>query len=126
MPRLLSDKCSMGSVLECWDLQDSNVSVLKVIFCYKSTDILSGTPSYVSRIKPGKFPLVLRNLHLSAIVLNATMMLLVLSLVPLDTILGGSNVLSVLAQVVTRFFLSSPVFKTHAHCSPVDVGYAYG
>ncbi|KAF9484090.1 hypothetical protein BDN70DRAFT_891267 [Pholiota conissans] len=56
------------------------------------------TPSYVSRIKAGKFPLVLRNLHLPAIFLNTLMMLLVLALVPLDVILGGANVLSVLAQ----------------------------
>ncbi|KDR77023.1 hypothetical protein GALMADRAFT_425547 [Galerina marginata CBS 339.88] len=56
------------------------------------------TPSYVSRIKPGKFPLVLRNLHLPAILLNTTMMLLVLAIIPLDTILGGANVLSILAH----------------------------
>ncbi|KAF8902544.1 AAAP amino acid permease [Gymnopilus junonius] len=56
-------------------------------------------PSYVSRIKPGKFPLVLRNLHIPAIILNTVVMLLVLGLIPLDTILGGANVLSVLAEV---------------------------
>ncbi|KAJ3506729.1 hypothetical protein NLJ89_g6709 [Agrocybe chaxingu] len=55
-------------------------------------------PSYISRIKPGRFPKVLRNLHVPAILLNTTMMLLVLAMVPLDTILGGANVLSVLAQ----------------------------
>lgn len=63
-----------------------------------------GTPSYVSRIKPEKYPLVLRNLHLPAIVLNTVMMLLVLALIPLDVILGGANVLSVLAQAVGSFF----------------------
>ncbi|PPQ71248.1 hypothetical protein CVT26_010990 [Gymnopilus dilepis] len=57
------------------------------------------TPSYVSKIKPGKFPLVLRNLHIPAIILNTLVMLLALALVPLDTILGGANVLSVLAAV---------------------------
>ncbi|KAF8957524.1 AAAP amino acid permease [Flammula alnicola] len=57
-----------------------------------------GTPSYVSRIKAGKFPLVLRNLHIPAIFLNTLIMLLVLAVVPLDVILGGANVLSVLAQ----------------------------
>ncbi|KAJ7508836.1 amino acid permease-domain-containing protein [Mycena galericulata] len=57
------------------------------------------TPSYIARIKPGHFPLVLRNLHLPAIVLNAGMVLLVLAVVPLSTLLGGADVLSALAQV---------------------------
>ncbi|KAF8152993.1 amino acid permease-domain-containing protein [Crassisporium funariophilum] len=56
------------------------------------------TPSYISRIKPGKFPLVLRNLHIPAIILNTVMMLLVLAVIPLDVILSGANVLSILAQ----------------------------
>ncbi|KJA23900.1 hypothetical protein HYPSUDRAFT_39416 [Hypholoma sublateritium FD-334 SS-4] len=56
------------------------------------------TPSYVSRIKPGKFPLVLRNLHIPAIGMNTVLMLLVLAVIPMDVILGGANVLSVLAQ----------------------------
>lgn len=59
----------------------------------------AGTPSYTSLIKPTRYPLVLRNLHIPAIILNVTMMLLVLALVPLEMVLGGSNVLSVLAQV---------------------------
>ncbi|KAF9556823.1 hypothetical protein CPC08DRAFT_641000 [Agrocybe pediades] len=56
------------------------------------------TPSYIARIKPGKFPQVLRNLHIPAIVLNTVMMLLLIALIPLETILSGANVLSVLAQ----------------------------
>lgn len=60
----------------------------------------AGTPSYVSSVKPGRFPLVLRNLHYPAICLNFLAMLFLLALVPLDTILGGANVLSVLATVV--------------------------
>lgn len=60
-----------------------------------------GIPSYASSIKHGCFPKVLRNLHYPAIVLNATLMLLVLALLPLDTILGGANVLSVLAEIVS-------------------------
>jgi hypothetical protein len=56
----------------------------------------------VSLLRPGRtFPLVLRNLHLPAIVLNLGTMLLVLALIPLKTILGGSNVLSILAEVVS-------------------------
>lgn len=59
-----------------------------------------GTPSYVGRIKKGQLPLVLRNLHIPAIILNSLIMLLVLAVVPLETVLGGANVLSVLAQLV--------------------------
>ena len=54
----------------------------------------------MSRIKPGKFPLVLRNLHIPAIGMNTVLMLLVLAVIPMDVILGGANVLSVLAQAV--------------------------
>lgn len=43
---------------------------------------------------------MLRNLHYPAIFLNFLAMLFLLALVPLDTILGGANVLSVLANVV--------------------------
>ncbi|KAF9531070.1 AAAP amino acid permease [Crepidotus variabilis] len=56
-------------------------------------------PSYVSRIKPGRFVMVLRNVHIPAIILNTVLMLLVLGLIPLDVILGGANVLSILAEV---------------------------
>ncbi|PPR03413.1 hypothetical protein CVT24_012708, partial [Panaeolus cyanescens] len=63
------------------------------------------TPSYVSRIKPGKFPLVLRNLHIPAIFLNTIIMTLVLAIIPLDIIQGGANVLSVLAQEVAGRWL---------------------
>ncbi|KAJ6545327.1 amino acid permease-domain-containing protein [Mycena capillaripes] len=57
------------------------------------------TPSYIGRIKPGRFPLVLRNLHLPAIVLNTLMITLVLAIVPLERVLSGANVLSVLAEM---------------------------
>ncbi|KAK7045022.1 Aaap amino acid permease [Favolaschia claudopus] len=58
------------------------------------------TPSYIGRLKnPSKtFPRVLRNLHLPAIVLNTSMITLVLATVPLDVVLGGDNVLSLLAE----------------------------
>ncbi|KAH6906793.1 amino acid permease [Coprinopsis sp. MPI-PUGE-AT-0042] len=56
------------------------------------------TPSYVSRIKPGRFPAVLRNLHMPAIVFNALLMLLVMAIVPLDVTRGGANILSVLGE----------------------------
>ncbi|KAJ7613541.1 AAAP amino acid permease [Roridomyces roridus] len=56
------------------------------------------TPSCIGRIKPGHFPLVLRNLHLPAIVLNTVMSVLLIAVVPLPVLLDGANVLSVLAQ----------------------------
>ncbi|KAF8998541.1 amino acid permease-domain-containing protein [Cyathus striatus] len=55
-------------------------------------------PAYVSRIKPGNFPQVLRNLHYPTTILNTVMMVLVLAVIPLDIIEGGANVLSILAQ----------------------------
>ncbi|KAH0581075.1 hypothetical protein H2248_012209 [Termitomyces sp. 'cryptogamus'] len=63
------------------------------------------TPSYIGRIKEGHYPLVLRNLHLPAIALNGTIMVLVLANVPLETVLGGANVLSVLAQTTAGRWL---------------------
>ena len=59
----------------------------------------------MSSIKPGRFPLVLRNLHYPAIVLNSLSMLFVLAHVPFDTVLGGANVLSVLAETVNIYHL---------------------
>ncbi|EIN12814.1 hypothetical protein PUNSTDRAFT_28714, partial [Punctularia strigosozonata HHB-11173 SS5] len=56
-------------------------------------------PSYVANIKPGRYSLVLRNLHYGCIVLNGLIMLLVLALVPLETVLSGANILSVLAEL---------------------------
>ena len=60
-------------------------------------------PAYVATIKPGRFPSVLRNLHIPAIILSAGMMLLVLAVVPLDSVLKDVNVLSVLAETVSQF-----------------------
>ncbi|KAK0236350.1 AAAP amino acid permease [Armillaria nabsnona] len=55
-------------------------------------------PAYIARIKPGALPLVFRNLHYPAIVLNTLIMVLVLAIVPMEAILQADNVLSVLAQ----------------------------
>ncbi len=57
------------------------------------------SPSYINQVKPGEFPRALRNLHLITIVTEAPLMLLVLALVPMDAVLGGSNVLALLGQV---------------------------
>ncbi|KAK7040709.1 hypothetical protein VNI00_009615 [Paramarasmius palmivorus] len=56
-------------------------------------------PAYIARIKPGRLSLVLRNLHYPAIVFTSVLSLLSLAIVPLDTILQGANVLSVLAEL---------------------------
>lgn len=63
-------------------------------------DVIIGTPSYVARIMPGRFPKVLRNMHYPAIILNALMMLLLLAVAPVNEILSGANVLSLLAEKV--------------------------
>ena len=63
--------------------------------------LCAGIPSYVSHFKAGIFPKVLRNLHYPAIILNAFSMLFLLALVPYDTIVSGTNVLSALAEVVS-------------------------
>ncbi|KAJ3576426.1 hypothetical protein NP233_g441 [Leucocoprinus birnbaumii] len=63
------------------------------------------TPSYVASIKDKQFPRVLRNLHLPAILLNCIVMLLLLATIPLETILGGANVLSVLSEQVSGKWL---------------------
>ncbi|KIM82858.1 hypothetical protein PILCRDRAFT_820149 [Piloderma croceum F 1598] len=62
-------------------------------------------PAYVSRIKLGRFPLVLRNLHIPAMVLMAGMMTLVLAVVPLGIVLEGANVLSALGQIAAGRWL---------------------
>ncbi|KAG6917339.1 hypothetical protein DXG01_002910 [Tephrocybe rancida] len=63
------------------------------------------TPSYIGRIKKGQLPHVLRNLHLPAIALNSMIMVLVLAVVPLETVLHGSNVLSALAELAAGKWL---------------------
>ncbi|SOV03108.1 uncharacterized protein UDID_20054 [Ustilago sp. UG-2017a] len=60
------------------------------------------SPSYINTVKPGEFPKALRNLHLVVLLTEALLMLLVIALVPMDGILGGSNVLALLGQVAGR------------------------
>ncbi|TDL27804.1 hypothetical protein BD410DRAFT_893978 [Rickenella mellea] len=55
-------------------------------------------PDYASTVKRGKYPNVLRNIHWPAILLNAPLMLLILAVLPMPTINGGANVLSLLAE----------------------------
>ncbi|KLO06622.1 hypothetical protein SCHPADRAFT_923138 [Schizopora paradoxa] len=56
------------------------------------------SPDYVITVRRGQFPKVLRNLHLPVIPLYSILMLLVLAILPIQTVNGGLNVLSILAQ----------------------------
>nr|CDI51008.1 conserved hypothetical protein [Melanopsichium pennsylvanicum 4] len=60
------------------------------------------SPSYINQVKSGEFPKALRNLHWIVVLTEAPLMLLVLALVPMQAILGGSNVLALLGQVAGR------------------------
>ncbi|KAJ9477109.1 AAAP amino acid permease [Pseudozyma hubeiensis] len=60
------------------------------------------SPSYINQVKPGEFPKALRNLHIIVLLTEAPLMLLVLALVPMQAILSGANVLSLLGQVAGR------------------------
>ncbi|KAG2134799.1 amino acid permease-domain-containing protein [Suillus clintonianus] len=62
-------------------------------------------PAYTAKMKQNCYPKVLRNLHLSALVLNSGMMLLVVALLPLDVVGSGNNILSLLAQRVAGRWL---------------------
>ncbi|KAI0798140.1 amino acid permease-domain-containing protein [Abortiporus biennis] len=63
------------------------------------------TPSYVSNIKGGDFPKVLRNMHIPAIFLSSLSMLFSFALLPMETILGGANVLSELGDIAAGKWL---------------------
>ncbi|KAI6020058.1 amino acid permease-domain-containing protein [Pisolithus microcarpus] len=61
-------------------------------------------PAYAAKMRRGSYPSVLRHLHWSALVVNTTISLLVLALVPLDAESQG-NVLSMLADKVAGRWL---------------------
>lgn len=62
-------------------------------------------PAYISKMKQNCYPKVLRNLHISVLILTSGIMLLVLALLPLDVVESGSNILSLLAQKVAGRWL---------------------
>ncbi|KDQ14961.1 hypothetical protein BOTBODRAFT_65898 [Botryobasidium botryosum FD-172 SS1] len=88
-----------------WSLRpQGTVHILRAIFdgiCIGFLGVtgFECTPSYVQAIRPDAYPAVLRNLLISATVLNAPLMLVVFALLPSEVILGGANVLSILASV---------------------------
>jgi amino acid transporter len=57
------------------------------------------TPTYRQSVKQGHFDIALRSLHLATLLIEVPLALLVVVLIPLQTGLGASNVLAVLAQV---------------------------
>ncbi|KAH8112836.1 amino acid permease-domain-containing protein [Phellopilus nigrolimitatus] len=63
------------------------------------------SPDYVSTVRPGVFPKVLRNIHLPIVGMYSLLMLLVLANIPLDVINSGGNILSVLADKVAGRWL---------------------
>ncbi len=91
--------CALGF----WGSLGLNVRFCAVLCSFPTILIRldSGIPSYASSIKHGRYPKVLRNLHYPAIVVDVMAMLFVLALVPLDTVLSGGNVLSILAETVS-------------------------
>ncbi|KAL5497753.1 hypothetical protein ACEPAH_2684 [Sanghuangporus vaninii] len=58
------------------------------------------SPDYVTVVRPGAFPKVLRNIHYPTVILYALLMLMVLANIPLEVIENAPNVLSVLAERV--------------------------
>ena len=64
-----------------------------------------GSPDYVTIVRPGTFPKVLRNIHYPTIILYALLMLLVLAILPWEVLNSGANVLSMLADRVRHFLI---------------------
>lgn len=58
-------------------------------------------PGYVGAVKKGTFPKALRNLHISIILMEPPMALLLIAVVPMSQILGAPNVLALLASVAS-------------------------
>lgn len=56
-------------------------------------------PDYMSSVRPGVYPTVLRSLQGFAIVLNAPVMLITLAVLPMEEVLGDASVLSSVARV---------------------------
>ena len=63
------------------------------------------TPSYIEVIRPKDYSRVIRNLLWSAMILNAPLMLFVCVHLPIEDILSGANVLSLLAEKVAGKWL---------------------
>ncbi|KAH9057249.1 amino acid permease-domain-containing protein [Lactarius vividus] len=57
------------------------------------------TPSYIEMIRPKDYAAILRNLIVVSAILNSVLSLLACALLPVDTIVNGSNVLSALGSL---------------------------
>jgi hypothetical protein len=66
-------------------------------------------------MKKNCYPKVLRNLHLSTLVLNSGIMLLVVALLPLEVVETGENILSLLAQKVHALAIPTIVYGVEVH-----------
>ncbi|KAL4061674.1 amino acid permease-domain-containing protein [Scleroderma citrinum] len=92
-----------------YERSGSSASALRQVFNGVCIGMLGLTgfecaPAYAAKMKPGSYPSVLRNLHWSPLVLDMTMALFVLSLLPLSDGARG-NVLSILAEKVAGRWL---------------------
>lgn len=75
---------------------------------------ITGSPDYVTVVRPGDFRKVLRNIHLPTIGLYGLLMLMVIANLPLELINSGANVLSVLAEHVSLSL--SSLYDRATHC----------
>ncbi|CAE6496372.1 unnamed protein product [Rhizoctonia solani] len=98
-------RTGMDVLRENWELRPSSgTGIARSIFngvCIGFLGVtgFECTPAYIQNIKPESYGPTLRNLLVMALFLNAPLMLFVYALLPSETILGGANVLSVLAEV---------------------------
>lgn len=68
------------------------------VFQFLTSTPIIGSPDYSCTVRPSHFPKVLRNMHLPTIALYAPLILVVFAILPTEAIIGGSNVLSALAE----------------------------
>jgi amino acid transporter len=60
---------------------------------------VESTPSYVSAVKAGGFPRALRNLHISVLLTEPALALLIVATMPMSSIIGTPNILASLGAL---------------------------